>query len=60
MVVCLRYRYIVQVSVGQKLGQGGKIASKALWDHEKDIYNTLRYENTYLFAVGTVFALYMD
>ncbi|XP_036433900.1 tctex1 domain-containing protein 3 [Colossoma macropomum] len=55
-----RYRYVVQVSVGQKLGQGVKIASKALWDHEKDSFITLRYENPYLFAVGTVFALYMD
>ncbi|XP_037392796.1 tctex1 domain-containing protein 2 [Pygocentrus nattereri] len=55
-----RYRYAVQVSVGQKLGQGVKLASKALWDHEKDSFITLRYENTYLFAVGTVFALYMD
>ncbi|KAL7887754.1 hypothetical protein AOLI_G00054750 [Acnodon oligacanthus] len=36
-----RYRYAVQVSVGQKLGQGIKIASKALWDHEKDSFITL-------------------
>ncbi|KAI4899554.1 hypothetical protein NFI96_017645 [Prochilodus magdalenae] len=55
-----RYRYVVQVSVGQKQNQGLKMASRALWDHEKDNFITLSYENTHLFAVGTVFALYMD
>ncbi|XP_046888640.1 dynein light chain Tctex-type protein 2 [Hypomesus transpacificus] len=58
--VCDRYRYVVRVIVGEKRGQTVKIASRALWDAEKDNFLTLNFENQHLFAVGMVFGIYLE
>ncbi|XP_026858822.2 tctex1 domain-containing protein 3 [Electrophorus electricus] len=55
-----RYRCVVEVTVMEKQGQAVKMASRALWDSEKDTSLTLKYENKHLLAVGVVFALYLD
>ncbi|XP_020309311.1 tctex1 domain-containing protein 3 [Oncorhynchus kisutch] len=55
-----RYRYVARVVVGEKKGQTVKIASRTLWDDEKDNFLTLNFENRHLFAVGMVFAIYFE
>lgn len=55
-----RYRYVVRVVVGDQRGQTVRIASRTLWDHEKDNFLTVNYENRHLFAVGMIFALYLE
>ncbi|XP_010887192.2 tctex1 domain-containing protein 3 [Esox lucius] len=52
-----RYRYVVRVVVGDKKDQTVKIASRTLWDVEKDNFLTLKCENRHIFAVGMVFAI---
>ncbi|XP_006637139.2 dynein light chain Tctex-type protein 2 [Lepisosteus oculatus] len=55
-----RYRYVVRIIVGQKRGQSVRVTSRAVWDTEKDNFISLTIENSSLFAVATVYALYLE
>ncbi|KAK6475987.1 tctex1 domain-containing protein 3 [Huso huso] len=57
---CDRYKYVVRVMIGEKNGQSVKIASRALWDAEKDNWVSAAFENSAMFAVALVFALYFE
>jgi hypothetical protein len=45
---CPRYKYVVQVFLGENKGQGARVASRCLWDTETDNYATFSYKNVSL------------
>lgn len=55
-----RYKIVCFVSIGEQRGQGLHLASRCVWDSDKDNYATATYENSTLLAVGTVYGVYMD
>ena len=55
-----RYKIVCFVTIGELRGQGLHVASRCVWDSEKDNYATASYENSTLLAVGTVYGVYMD
>uniref|UniRef100_A0A1B0G4R1 Uncharacterized protein n=1 Tax=Glossina morsitans morsitans TaxID=37546 RepID=A0A1B0G4R1_GLOMM len=55
-----RYRYIVVVSIGEKLYQGYYSLVNFLWDPEKDGYLSYVYDTPKFFAVATLYYLYYD
>jgi tctex1 domain-containing protein 2 len=48
------------VTIGQKSQQDFMSVVKVLWDADRDGFATYTYDRPDLFAVGTVFGLYMD
>ena len=54
------YKIVVQVVIGQVLGQGVRVASKCLWDEANDNYASHTYESTSLFCTGIVFGIYYE
>uniref|UniRef100_A0A1I8Q9W3 Uncharacterized protein n=1 Tax=Stomoxys calcitrans TaxID=35570 RepID=A0A1I8Q9W3_STOCA len=55
-----RYRYIVVVTIGEKLMQGYYSLVNFLWDAEKDGYLSYVIDNPKFFAVATLYYLYYD
>ncbi|KAM7361319.1 dynein light chain Tctex-type protein 2B [Cochliomyia hominivorax] len=58
-VVMPRYKYVVQVMLGQQLGAGCHYYCKCCWDAESDSQTSDVYTNTSLFCVTTVFGVYL-
>ena len=54
-----RYKFVVHVVVGENRGQGFKLASRCLWDAACDDLATESYTNDNIFAVATVFGVYL-
>ncbi|CAG9336191.1 unnamed protein product [Blepharisma stoltei] len=54
-----RYKIMVQVVVGEKLGQGVRMGSKCFWDEETDNAAWFSYSNDFMFCVVSVFASYL-
>ncbi|KAK7100727.1 dynein light chain Tctex-type protein 2B-like [Littorina saxatilis] len=52
-----RYKFISDVTIGQKHGQGYVTASRCLWDDSRDNFTSVTFENKSLFAVATFYAL---
>ena len=46
----LRYKIIVQVTIGQMRDQGVRITSRSLWDTTTDNYATVSYQNQNIWA----------
>ncbi|CAG2254875.1 dynein light chain Tctex-type 5-B-like [Mytilus galloprovincialis] len=55
-----RYKIISLVTIGQQNDQGVRIGSRYLWDHERDSFACSSFHNKYVYAVGTVYALYYE
>lgn len=55
-----RYKIVCSVIIGQLKDQSLHVVSRCVWDPENDNYATATYENSSLFAVGTVHAVYVD
>eukprot|EP00793_Prasinoderma_coloniale_P005118 PRCOL_00000879-RA len=55
-----RYKLIVQVTVGQKVGQAMRIASRCLWDTNTDNCASDYYENETTYCVCMVYGLYLQ
>ncbi|XP_029648910.1 tctex1 domain-containing protein 2-like [Octopus sinensis] len=55
-----RYRYVVQVLVGQNLSQHFMMASRCLWNEEVDNFVVVKYNNSNLFVICSVFATYLE
>ena len=55
-----RYKYVVQVLIGENKDQDVKIGSRCLWNKNTDTYACGSYSNKTLFAVATCFAIYFD
>uniref|UniRef100_A0A4W3H9B5 Tctex1 domain-containing protein 3 n=1 Tax=Callorhinchus milii TaxID=7868 RepID=A0A4W3H9B5_CALMI len=55
-----RYKIIARIFLGEKQGQGVTIASRCVWDPEKDTWCASVFENSSIFAVAMVFAVYFE
>jgi hypothetical protein len=55
-----RYKIIVNLTIGQSLGQNVMITSRSLWNAETDNSCTIEYTNKTMFALATVFVTYYD
>lgn len=58
-LVMPRYKYVVQVMLGQQLGAGCHYYCKCCWDAESDSQTSDVFTNTSLFCVTTVFGVYL-
>lgn len=54
-----RYKYVVQVMLGQQLGAGCHYYAKCCWDAESDSQTSDVFSNTSIFCVCTVFGVYL-
>ncbi|XP_064606891.1 dynein light chain Tctex-type 5-B-like [Liolophura sinensis] len=55
-----RYKIICNVMIGQNANQGLRVASRSLWNAEHDTSATASYQKGDLFAVATVYGVYLD
>ncbi|XP_011138007.1 tctex1 domain-containing protein 2 isoform X2 [Harpegnathos saltator] len=53
-----RYKYIVNVVLGQQHGAGVKVGTRCIWDAEADTYAYDSFINDTIFCVATVYAIY--
>lgn len=53
-----RYKYVVNVVLGQQHGAGVKIGTRCIWDAEADTYAYDSFINDTIFCVATVYAIY--
>ncbi|KAI8921151.1 Tctex-1 family-domain-containing protein [Powellomyces hirtus] len=55
-----RYKYVVDVTIGEFKGQGIRVASRAIWDTTTDSHASASFKNATLFAVAMVFGCYYE
>eukprot|EP00906_Rhabdomonas_costata_P036393 RCo051069 len=53
-----RYKYIVQVVIGEQRGEGLKMGCRCFWDSDTDSYAEEMYTSKQLFCVATVYGIY--
>ncbi|KAK1120749.1 hypothetical protein K0M31_010953 [Melipona bicolor] len=53
-----RYKYIVNVVLGEQHGAGVKMGTRCIWDAEADAYAYDSFLNDTIFCVATVYAVY--
>ncbi|KAA3675320.1 uncharacterized protein DEA37_0003473 [Paragonimus westermani] len=53
-----RYRYLVQVIIGEQRGQGVKVAYRCYWDSDTDNYAEASFTNDSIFCVASAFGVY--
>ncbi|KAG1686596.1 Tctex1 domain-containing protein 2 [Nymphon striatum] len=53
-----RYKFVVQIVIGEQRGEAVKMGSKCLWDSDTDNYASDIYISDSLFCVATAFAVY--
>ncbi|XP_076636614.1 dynein light chain Tctex-type protein 2B isoform X2 [Colletes latitarsis] len=53
-----RYKYIVNVVLGEQHGAGIKMGTRCIWDAEADTYAYDSFINDTIFCVATVYAVY--
>lgn len=54
-----RYKFVVQVVVGEQRGEGVRMGCRCLWDADTDSYAEESYRNDSLFCVAAVFGAYL-
>ncbi|CAM9729537.1 unnamed protein product, partial [Ascophyllum nodosum] len=54
-----RYKYVVQVVIGEQRGEGVRMGSRCFWDSETDNVASETYINDSLFCVATAYAVYL-
>ena len=55
-----RYKLVSLVYIGQLANQGIKLGSRCLWDPSNDNFSSYSYQNGSLFAVATVYGIYLE
>ena len=55
-----RYKYVVNVTLGQDCKQGVQLVSRSLWNNDTDRFAEAFYEKDGLFAVATCYAIYFE
>lgn len=55
-----RYKILCKVTIGEKKGQGIRIASRCLWDAKSDGWVDAVYETPEMFAVAVVYGVYLE
>ncbi|PAA59268.1 hypothetical protein BOX15_Mlig022615g1 [Macrostomum lignano] len=53
-----RYKFVVQVAIGEQRGQGVKMACRCLWDSDSDNYVQDIFMNDSLFCVAVAFGVF--
>lgn len=53
-----RYKFVVQVFIGEQEGAGIRMGSKSYWDDNTDGQASETFDNASLYCVATVFACY--
>ncbi|XP_072034621.1 dynein light chain Tctex-type protein 2B-like [Amphiura filiformis] len=53
-----RYKFVVQVVIGEQRGEGVKMGCRCFWDSDTDNYAQDMYINGSLFCVAAVFGIY--
>lgn len=53
-----RYKFIVQVVIGEQRGEGVKVATRCLWDSDTDNYAQAVYSNETLFCVAVAYGVF--
>ncbi|VDL95426.1 unnamed protein product [Schistocephalus solidus] len=53
-----RYKFIVQVTLGEQKGQGVKASCRCYWDADADNYAEVTYFNERIFCVAVAFGIY--
>ncbi|XP_076686474.1 dynein light chain Tctex-type protein 2B [Andrena cerasifolii] len=53
-----RYKYLVNVVLGEQHGAGVKMGTRCIWDAEADTYAYDSFVNDTIFCVATVYAVY--
>ena len=53
-----RYKYIVQVSIGEKKGQGVRIVNRCFWDFETDNVVSETYYNDAIYCLVNAYGVY--
>jgi tctex1 domain-containing protein 2 len=54
-----RYKYMVQVVVGEQRGEGIRVGCRTLWDSDTDAYANATFMNDNLFCCATAYAMYL-
>ncbi|MEW5306790.1 MAG: hypothetical protein WDW36_009228 [Sanguina aurantia] len=54
-----RYKYVVQVFIGEQRGEGVRLACRGFWDPNTDSYAHEAFSNESLFCVATAFGIYL-
>ena len=54
-----RYKYIVQVFIGENKGQGIELGTKQLWDQNNDNISYANYINESLYCICIAYAIYV-
>ncbi|XP_044531719.1 dynein light chain Tctex-type 5 [Gracilinanus agilis] len=55
-----RYKLVVIIHIGQLNNQSLHIGSRCLWDDANDTFASFTFRNTSLFALATVYAVYLE
>eukprot|EP00033_Pygsuia_biforma_P001457 GCRY01001646.1.p1 GENE.GCRY01001646.1~~GCRY01001646.1.p1 ORF type:complete len:123 (-),score=12.06 GCRY01001646.1:81-449(-) len=53
-----RYKFVVQVVIGEQRGEGVKMGSRCMWDADTDNYAQEVFLNESLFAIAVAFGVY--
>ena len=54
-----RYKYMVQVVIGEQRGEGVRMGCRTFWDADTDAYANATYVNDNLFCVATAYGIYL-
>jgi Tctex-1 family. len=54
-----RYKYVVQVTIGEQKGQGVRVGCKCFWDFDTDYVASEVFQNDSIFCLCTVYAVYL-
>lgn len=54
-----RYKYVVQVVIGERREQGVRSGTRCFWDSNTDNQASENYVNDHLFCVATAFSVYL-
>ncbi|KXS13879.1 Tctex-1-domain-containing protein [Gonapodya prolifera JEL478] len=55
-----RYKFVVEVNIGEFKGQGVRVASRSLADVTTDSYASASFRNAHIFAAAMVFGIYYE
>ncbi|KAG1688601.1 hypothetical protein DVH05_003527 [Phytophthora capsici] len=54
-----RFKYVVQVVIGEQRGEGVRMGCRCFWDSETDCYASETFSNDSLFCVTTAYSIYL-
>ena len=54
-----RYKYMVQVVLGEQRGEGVRVGCRTLWDADTDSFATATFTSDELFCSATAYAMYL-